>query len=218
MEASNRNIFWEALILAIFIFASGILLGYLMESSRTGKIISLYQQSELDMLDIKIQESIFSLQSINCDSFLNETINFADRIYDEAKMLQDYEGSSKLTSGIILQHKKYDLLRALLLANSIKLNERCPNKIKLVVYFYEYNPENMDKESLQKVFSKKLEETKAKFGNSIILIPIAGNLNINSINYLLKQYNIESLPTVFIKNNTKLTTIEQLNNIENYLE
>jgi len=43
MESKNKHVFWEALIIAIFIFAVGILLGYLMELNRTSKIISLYQ-------------------------------------------------------------------------------------------------------------------------------------------------------------------------------
>lgn len=218
MEIRNRNIFWESLILAVFIFALGILLGYFLEMNRTKDIITLYQQSELDMLDVKIQESAFSLEDIDCNYSLIENVNFADRIYNEAKLLEDYEDSSKLSEGIMLQHKKYDLLRTLLWINTLKLKEQCPNNIKTIVYFYEYKPENLDIKSQQLIFSRKLEELKNNLGNEIILIPIAGNLDLNSINYMKSVYNIKSLPVVLIDEKVQLSSIEEINDLAEYLD
>ena len=216
-KKAQKSVFWESLILAIFIFASGILLGYLLEQNRTDKIIGLYQESELNILDIKIQDSIFSLNNVNCDNFLRETIVFADKIYSEAQLLDRYEQASKITRGIILQHKKYDLLRALLWIETMKFREKCSNNFTTLVYFYEYDSDSIDIKSKQDIFSKNLEEIKNKHGNEVILIPIAGNLNISSINYLLNQNNITQLPAILV-NNHILYSVEELNNLNSYIK
>lgn len=218
MEVRNRNIFWEAFILAVFIFASGILLGYLLEMNRTSKIISIYQQIELDLLDNRLQDSIISLNSIDCDKFFKETLVFADRIYEEAKTLEKYEDSSQLSEGLMLQHKKYDLLRTELWINSIKLKEKCSQNFSIIVYFYEYKTSNLDVKSMQKIFSNKLAEIKGVKGAKLILIPIAGNMEINSVDYLKSVYNISSYPVILIDENIKIESIEDLNKIESYLK
>ncbi|MDP1728748.1 MAG: hypothetical protein Q8L27_00910, partial [archaeon] len=64
MEIRNKNVFWQALILSILIFVSGMFLGYLIELNRTSQIISLYQESELSLLDIRAQSDIFDLEGI----------------------------------------------------------------------------------------------------------------------------------------------------------
>jgi len=216
-KKAQKSVFWEALILAIFVFASGILLGYFLEQNRTSKIIGLYQESELGMLDLEIRDNILSVGGLECNKFFTETINFANKIYDEAALLDRYEGSSKITSGIILQHKKYDLLRTLLWTETLKFREKCNSSFSTFVYFYEYDPDNMNTKSMQDVFSKKLEEIKQVRGNDIILIPIAGNLNISSISYLMKQNNITQLPAIFVDNRV-VYSLDELNLLDSYLK
>ena len=215
-KKAQRSIFWEALILSIFIFASGIFLGYLLEKNRTNDIITLYQQSELDLLDMKVQDNILSTIDLRCSKFFNETISFADRVYEEAKLLEKYEGANEITEGIEIQHKKYDLLRTILWTDTIRLKERCVTNFSTVVYFYEYNSQDQDLRAEQSVFAKKLEEIKQEQGDKLILIPIAGNLDVNSIEYLKFSYNITRLPSVLIDEETKIESIEELSSINSY--
>jgi hypothetical protein len=181
MELKNKHVFWEALILAIFIFAIGIFLGYLLEKNRTANIISTYENSELNFLDINIQNDILSLDKIDCKQATTQMINFANQVYDEAYTLGKYEASNQITRGIILQHKKYDLLRTILWANTIKIKQKCGGNLSTLVYFYEYAPEGFEIKSQQDVFSKKLTEIKQELGDNVVLIPIAGNLIIRLI-------------------------------------
>jgi len=217
METKNKNIFWEALVLSIFIFGVGIFLGYLLEMNRTSQIISAYQQSELDLLDAKIQNDIFSLKNISCSHAINESIGFADRIYYDAKLLEKYESASQIGKEIIQQHKKYDLLRLMLWSNVIKIKEKCNTKLNIVVYFYEYQTEELGKKSMQAAFSKKLSQLKEEYSDKIILIPIAGNIEANSMNYLRGFYDIEVLPTILINEKIKISDVEGLKNITSYL-
>jgi hypothetical protein len=219
MEIKNRNVFWEALILAIFIFAIGVFLGYLIEMNRTSKILTLYQQSELDLLDVQIQKDILSFENINCGQTFKEIIDFANRVYEQAFTLEKYEESSRLTDGLKIQHKKYDLLRVVLWMNALKFKETCKQEnTSIIVYFYEYLSESQDKKSMQEVFSRKLGSVKDDFGEKVLLIPIAGNINSNSINYLKTFYNITYLPSILINEKIKITTTEEIKDIESYLD
>ena len=218
MDNRNKQVFWEALIIALFIFGLGIFLGYLMEANRIGTVANAYESSEINLLDIQAQSELFSLDNLSCVSSINETINFANRIYDEAKTLEKYEGANKLGQGIVEQHKKYDVLRVLLFSNALKIKERCNQTINTVVYFYDYQSQDVNVNALQNVFSKKLLEVRIDKGDNVILIPIAGNINSNSIGYLRQIYNITSLPAILINENTKIETIEQLKDIEKYLK
>jgi len=215
--AAQKHIFWEALILTIFIFAFGILMGYLLESNRTSRIIESYQQSELDLLDVKIQDTIFSLEDFDCELATKETINFADRVYEEAKILDRFEESATLSEGIIRQHKKYDLLRTSLWINTIKIKKECEEDFHTVIYFYNYRSEDLDISSTQNVFSKYLSELKKEYGNKIILISIAGNLKINSINFLKSTYGVDSLPTILIDEEYKIQDLDSLDKIKGYI-
>jgi len=214
---NQKHVFWEALILAAFIFASGILVGYFIELNRTSQIITSYQQAEINLLDVQIQQEIFSLGEFNCKTAIEETIDFADHIYREAQLLEKYEESSRLSDGILYQHQKYALLRTVLFTNVLKLNEKCSNVPDSVIYFYEFNSKEVNIESKQEAFSRYLIELKQEYGNEVILIPIAGSLDVNSIELLKSNYNIEELPSILVNEGNLITEIEDLETIRNYL-
>jgi len=178
--------------MAIFIFGIGLLLGMFIENSRENELAQLYTNSEIDLLDVKIQSEILNLGEINCGEAVIKNIEFGDKVYEDAKLLDRYESASKLKDSLTQQHKKYDLLRTLLWLNSIKIKEKCgENLFHTVVYLYEYHPESLEEKSRQRVFSRFLEELKDKEGNNIILIPIARNLNVSSLDFLIEGYGID---------------------------
>jgi hypothetical protein len=191
MLIKNKNVFWEAFIMALFVFGTGILLGIFIENSREDKLAKLYANSEIDLLDVQIQSEILNLNVLNCDEAIIKNIEFGDRVYNDAKLLDQYEEASNLKSSLIQQHKKYDLLRTLLWLNSIKIKEKCGNEsFHTVVYLYDYQPLALEEKSKQKVFSRFLEDLKSKEGNKILLIPIARNLEISSLDLFINSYDI----------------------------
>ncbi len=222
MFNSQKHAFWEALLATIFIFGIGILFGIVLENWRTSKISDLYQKSEVDLLDIKVQNEIYSEGKFNCDTAAQSNLELADRIYEEARLLENYENARRLTNDLIVQHKKYDLLREMLFLNSIKIKEKCKLPYDNVVYFYlpGYEEVSLDITAKQRVFSKLLEELKQKKGNSVFLIPIAVNQDISSINIILDTYNIskQDLPLILINEKTKTTSIQNIEDLEQYLK
>jgi hypothetical protein len=220
MFDSQKHVFWQALILAIFIFGIGMLLGYLLELSREGEIQKLYSQTEIDLLDVKVQSDILtSLPINNCDLAVQENLKFADRIYDESKLLDRYENANKISQTIILEHKKYDLMRTMLWANSIKIKNDCNASYHNLIYLYDYNDPRMDTRAVQSVFSRILSQIKEERGSDILLIPLAGDNNVSSLRLLMSNYGVSEgeLPVVLIDENVKITELESKDEIEKYL-
>ena len=221
MFNSQKHVFWQALIVTILIFGVGVFIGVILENWRTNKISSLYEKSELDLLDVKLQTEIYSLGKFNCDEAVRENIDFADKIFEEAKILERYEKANRLTDkNLAIQHKKYDLLRIMLFLNSIKIKEKCSNSYYEVVYFYDLNDPNYDIKAKQNVFSKLLSELKEIKGKEILLIPIAGDNEISAVRIILEKYEIseKELPIILIDRKIKITQVQTLEELIKYFK
>ncbi len=217
MAKSQKYLFLQALIITFVVFNVGIYLGYKLESYRVDKINNWYLESEQELLDEKLQIDAFETVGINCDSMVNETINFADRIFEEAMVIGEYEQASRIDKDIISLHKKYDLLRTLLWINSIKIKEKCNSDYHNLVYFYQYNDPTIEQKAKQRFFSNLLAQVKEQEGNKVILIPIAADNGIASLNLLEEKYGIDELPAILIDENVKITDVQNIEDVEKYL-
>ena len=215
MLKSKKHVFWEALIITMVIFLMGLFLGMLIETSNSSKISNLYLQSEISLTDAMAASRLTEEFDFDCDSIKQSNINFADRVYMEAKLLEDYEESGKLTDNMILLHKKYDLLRTLLWTSNQNSLERC-NNYNLLVYLYEYESENVTKKATQNVWSKIMLDVKNQ-NEDILLLPIATDQNLTSLNLLISEHNITQFPVLIINNNQILYTLEGVTSIEKFL-
>ena len=216
MLKSRKHVFWEALLVTILIFGIGIFLGVVLENWRSEKISEMYLVSDINLLDIRVQTQILNLEDVNCDEAIRKNIEFGDKIYEDAKTLRRYEGANRLTQSIVQEHKKYDLLRTLFWTNSIRIKEKCEDDFHTVVYLYDYDSDNLIQKTKQAVFSEYLEELKEEYGNSIVLIPIARNMDLISIELLTKNYGIESA-SIIVDESLILTELEELDKIKEYL-
>lgn len=215
MFNSQKNAFWQAFLATILIFGLGIVFGIILENWRTGKIDILYQQSELDLMDIRLQTEIYSSGYFDCNEAIEENIKFADKIYNEAKLLDRYESASEIKDDLSLRHKKYDILRANLLLNSIKIRQKCNSSYYEVVYFYKYNNKALDIQAKQNVFSKLLLQLKEKKGAEVLLIPVSGDSGLSSVNILMGMYGVseDDLPMIIINGKIKITELETINDL-----
>jgi hypothetical protein len=218
MIGSQKNVFWQAFILSAAIFIIGIFLGFILENWRSNQINALFQQSELDFLDVRLQSDIYS-SSLDCTNAIQENTAFADRIYGEAQLLDRYESASRISDSIIIQHKKYDLLRAMLWSNSIKIKQTCKADFHDIVYLYKYNDKTIETQAKQAVFSRLLLEVKQDYGSNIILIPLSGDNNLTSIKLLMDKYNIteSELPVILIDEKAKITQVSTKEEIAQFL-
>jgi hypothetical protein len=221
MFNSQKHTFWQALVVTVVIFGIGIFVGILLENSRIGEINDIFYESEIDLLDIRVQNEIYATGDFNCELAIDENIKFADKIYEEGKILDRYEKASRLSpEKLKIQHKKYDILRAMLLLNSLEIKSNCNDSYSNVIYFYQYNNPRLDLKSKQNVFSRLLGELKNDYGNEILLIPMAADNDISSINILLDKYDIEfeDLPVILIDEEIKITEIQNIEELRQYFE
>jgi len=221
MFISQKHVFWQALLITILIFGIGIVMGVLLENWRAGRIDTMFQKSEINLADVRLQSDIYAAGDFNCESAEQENIKFADRIFEEAKVLGRYEEASQLkTEELALWHKKYDLLRTTLFLNSLKIKEKCNSTYSNVVYFYNYADPPIELRAKQNIFSRLLGELKKKKGDEILLIPIAGNNNVTAVNLILDKYDIqeEDLPVILIDEKIKITEIQTVEEIEKYFD
>jgi len=208
MLKSKKNVLWEALIVTIVIFLIGIFLGMLIETGNSNKISNLYARSEISLADGTATLQLFEDYNLSCETIIQSNIAFANKVYDEAKLLEEYDASGKLSDSIKLLHKKYDLLRTMLWINNQNFIKICDN-YNLVVYLYEYETEDTNKKATQKVFSKILLDIKMENEN-MILIPIAADQEIISLNLLIEEYDIKQFPAVVINNEKILYNLDDL--------
>ena len=220
MLKSKKHVFWEALLVTVLLFGLGVFLGIILENWRGGKINTLAQKSEISLLDIRVQEQIYSQEEFNCEVAIEENLKFADKIFEEAKVLDRYESASRLTEDIRVQHTKYDILRAMLLLNSMKIKEKCNASYYEVVYFYNYNKNDLNLDTKQNTFSRLLAEVKEKKGSDVLLIPIAADNDLSSVNLLLDKYEVElkDVPVIVINEKIKISEITKIDDLIKYFE
>jgi len=97
MLKNQKRVFWEALLVTFVVFIFGILLGISYESIRVSDINDYYAKSEISLMDILAFNNLVDLENARCKDLIDSNIEFADRIYEEAILLEDLENLGKVT-------------------------------------------------------------------------------------------------------------------------
>lgn len=216
---NSKHSFWQALVIALIIFWTGIMLGILFENNRTSKLENFYKSSETQIFDVQLTGNLL-LNSPNqdCSIALLENIEFADKIYEEAKTLEKYDASNKITEDVVKLHSRYDLLRTMLWINAITLQEKCPNETNIVVYLYQYIEPSINTQAKQITVSKVTSDLKKKYGDKVLLIPIAYDTDVKSLSLLRSKYQLNEFPVVMINQKNKINDLTTVEELEKYLE
>lgn len=216
---SRWRVFLESLILTLLILIIGFSIGFYIENARMNILVQDYKNFEVSALDLKLQESYYTtMDNSSCNIALASNLIFADNIYNTGLALEKYETSNQISNNndILNEKKQYVLLKTELWMNSIVLKNKCSNPFHTVVYVYSQYP-SLSQDSEQKAISNMLSTIKTEEGNKIILIPIAGDLNLDSVNMMLKSYNITNFPTIIIDEKYILQGFQSKENIEKFL-
>ncbi len=214
---NSKNAFWQALVFTLIIFLFGFAFGFFIEQGRTETLELEIINSEINTFDEQLRNRIGEKFDINCEESIESTFRFADRIYLEAQKLEKYDSSNKFKDTLKILHKKYDLLRLLLWTESIELKEKCNNSFHTVVYFFEYDTKSIDVKSKQTFYSRILIDIKEKYPQKVLLIPIASNLELESVNLSLKPFDIKSSPTILIDEKKLVDNIVTFEEIEKFI-
>ena len=217
MVNNSKNAFWQALILSIIIFSIGLILGFFLEKSRTSSIEINSLNSEINLLDEQLRNKVIENLQVDCIPASDSAFKFADRIYAEALKLEQYDSSAKFISTLKVIHKRYDLLRLMLWLESTKLKKNCSSEFHTIVYFFDYDSQDIKVRAEQTAFSRLLTDLKERYPHDILLIPIAGNLNIEAIDLAKDKYDIISSPSILIDEKEVVDKIITLQELENHI-
>ncbi|MBS3094597.1 hypothetical protein J4474_02940 [Candidatus Pacearchaeota archaeon] len=215
----NRfRVFVESFLLACVILLVGFSLGFFVENYRTSKVIADYRANEIESLDLKLQNYYYQIMDqSSCDSAIEQNFVFADKIYLEGLNIEKFEEMNQISEDIKIEKKKYVLLKTELWLNTLLLKEKCNADFDIAVYFYSSDPSDTVKVAEQKILSNVLKEIKEERGNKLVLIPLAGDLDLQIVDLQMKNYKITELPSILINEKNILIGFNSKENIEKYL-
>ncbi|MBI3333897.1 hypothetical protein HYZ97_00205 [Candidatus Pacearchaeota archaeon] len=211
---ANKHVFWQAFLLTIVVFGMGVLLGFFLESYRADVVQEKLLDSEISLADEQLRNRLISDFSVKCDIAQESTFAFADKIYAEARLLEQYDSANTFQDVLGILHRRYDLLRMLLWTESIKLKQGCNSTFHTVVYLYEYESEDVTTRAQQTFYSRMLGDLKNEHPEEILLIPLAVNTNLSSIDLHIQNYDVTSLPAIVIDEQNVVTGVVTLEEIE----
>ena len=227
IRQNKYGIFFETFVFTILILIIGFSLGYMVESYRTNQIIDDYKDHEIESLDLKLQNYYYQIMDrSSCEKAIKKNFEFADDLYITGLELEKYEQANQITDDIFREKKRYVLLKTELWLNSILLKEKCDKPFDTIVYFYSGDPTNNIKVAEQKVISNVLKTVKENNGNSVILLPIAGDLKksaddesltLGIVDLQMQIYDINSFPSILINEDIVLEGFHSVEEIERYL-
>jgi len=204
---SSKHAFWQALVIALAVFGIGIVAGFFLESYRADTVKLTLLDSEIRVLDEQLRDRVIEQGNVSCALAQESLFDFADRIYQEAQKLEAYDSSSKFSGSFLILHRRYDLLRTLLWQDSVRLSARCQSSFHTVVYLYEYNPDGVEMRARQSYYSRMLGEIKEQYGKQVLLIPVATNMNLSSVDMLLAAHDVHTSPVIFIDDQYVVSTL-----------
>jgi len=217
MVKYSYDAFWKAFIFSTIIFIFGLNMGSFIENSTLDKLEKNVINSEVELYDSNIRSNVLEYYNISCEKSIENTFEIADKIYEEVKLLEDLDKSSTIVEGFDEVHKRYDLLRTQLWLDATNLKTNCEDNFNLIVYIYEYNSKKPQAISLQNLYESITSEIKSDYDSEVLLIPIANNMDLNSLELLLENYNIVNQTSIIINNKYVIKGATNYQEIASYL-
>ena len=193
----------------IFIFAvlTIFLTALFFETSRMEKIKEETEYVNVLWNDARLFEDMSA--NLSCDELTEQNRILGDRIYEYGLRIEKMLDSNKMVEGLVAK-QNYALLDIQFWKNTQRIKQRCPD-VSTVVYFYS----NFNRTYNQEVFDNLLLDFKYRCGRKTIYITLPVDLNLTSVDFALKKYNITNIPAVLIDEKYLISepvNIEYLNN------
>lgn len=213
-----RYYFLEALGITLFLFLIGFMIGFSIEQTRNNELNRYYDNTEDALGELQNQLDISNLGKYTCSELIERNFKIGDQIYTQALIFDKYEDSAIFTkTQLIIEHKKFDILRTLFWINSIKIKERCGKEaFDTLVYLYDYESDVVKDVAKQKVMAMITQKIKQTYPDKLILIPIAKNLNISELNLIIEDYESLNEAALIVVNEEELFLYNQTSQIRDY--
>lgn len=190
---SDWRVYLGVFIITTIIFIAGILIGNTTSEHKLEEVKNLQDILKTETLDIELQ---YTLSEEEPCEYLNTT-PLTKQLYDIAVKLTYMENILGKNNEEVIQLKKYYSL--LEISNWLfekKLNKLCNKNIAPILYFYSNlgDCEVCDEQGFVLTYLRE------KYESQILIYSFDINLELESLNFIKKKYNITTkTPTIIIK-------------------
>lgn len=193
------NIYTKSLVSTIFIFLIGIMIGVLIDNVRVSEIKKGLSESEIIWEDTRLLNIyIGRLGGDECEAAFEENLAYNDRIYRYGSKIEKEIEATTFTPETEQEWRKYVLLQFQFWLNSIELKEKCNFDYSNVVHIAKKKDLTSEETIENKLQSAILLDLKERCGRDIMLIPLTADVDLESINLVLRQHSITKFPVVII--------------------
>jgi len=218
----QKDVFWKAAVLTIVILIVGIEIGVWMESGRIEEIRNVLSETEIMFSDARLQtiyyDKFFRPDESSCKNAIESNLKFNQDIYQEGLNIEKAETVNRFTPFILSEKRRYGLLQFQFWLNALTIKEKCNTNYTTLLYVYTYDiKDNASLELNQKLQSAILLDLKEKCGNMVMLSPIPRDINLTSVDLLVKNLGIRQTPAIVIGNNVTLQGLVRLEELERYV-
>lgn len=192
---NKQSILWQSLLLTILIFAVGILLNHIFDTFRIDTIVDVMREHEIDT-EAYHAEQLFA-QTFGQDECVFRTERIL-KLKEEIRQVGEDLGTYSRFS--FFRKKDYDILKRTyfllelqFLANIKKLNEDCGKTYLPVLFFYEID----DDESERQGFI--LQDLSKDYEDHLVVLSIDKDYKDEPlVNLLVNKYGITDAPAIVI--------------------
>lgn len=202
----SKNAFWQALVFTVIVFSLGMILGYFLEVRQSESIYNDLISSELNLIDEQLRQKIIIDNNISCSLAKESLFSFADKIYEDALNVEELDTTGRINDLTVL-HRRYDLLRTMLLVEAENLKQRCKGDFHIINYLYYYNMDDIEINSRQNYFSRLAFDFKTAYPEEVVLIPMAIDTNIASVDLFVKSLNLKNYPVIIVDGDKVITDV-----------
>lgn len=208
--------------ITLVIFLSGIWFGMEMQNQRELEIKDEYNLLQISWNDIKLQSELIQKSEQGtvefCNIAIEENLKFGEQVYEKGKKIEDYEQRNEFNENLLIEKKEHNLLKLQFWINSINIKSICEEEEYInLIYLYKNNAHGLD-EIKQNQLSEILFQIKQDNGAKIMLIPIAINLELGSVETALAKYNIEETPSILINENVVIAGVPEQKDIQKIID
>ncbi len=195
----QMNMHIKPMILAIFIFSIGIMIGIAIDNYRVSQVRKSISESEIRWNDARLFSlHLEKLGNSYCNLAFDENLNYNGEIYKYGRGIEKTIDASRFTPELDQEWRRYVLLQVQFWFNSIDLKEKCGFDYHNVVYISRKKNSTNTEEINNKLQSSILLDLKEKCGKKMMLIPLTADIDLMVMDSTIKQFSITEYPTVII--------------------
>ena len=183
-------------VLTLIVFLLGLFFGYYLNQKKIERVERLEKDILTSISDLELLNNLFTQNPCNNKEYLNYLSKELDK---EAIRLEYLEESlGKNNPSVIELKKPYTLLLLKHYFAIEKIKKQCNENIITILFFYSNSPLY---EGLSENEGIILGFIKKKYGSDKIKVyALDVDLNLQTVNYLKKEFNITKIPSLVINN------------------